>query len=88
MRRRSTGTIHASGTDRPERGDITADAPPQRSPTDLTYSEDLGGVVDPHDSDLIEGGGWGSWSTSERLAAFAAVLLVAAVIAVVVALLL
>lgn len=65
-------------------GTVASNAPPQRDAGTLKYSHDLGGVVDPHDGDLIRGGGWGSWSASERLAILIAVALVAGIAAVVV----
>ena len=65
-------------------GEIAADAPPQRQPGDLARSEDLGGVVDPHDADLVDAGGWSSWSTGERLTVLAGFLIVLAVVAVII----
>lgn len=65
--------------------DLAADAPPQRNPSELARSEDLGGVVDPHDSDLFESGGWRSWSIGERLTVAAGFAIVIAVVIVVVA---
>lgn len=64
--------------------DIAADAPPQRDPRELARSEDLGGVVDPHDRDLVDAGGWGSWSAGERLTVVAGFAVVIAVVAVIV----
>ena len=88
MARRSD-SIPAPGPaqDRPA-DDMALDAPPQRDPDQLVVSEDLGGVVDPHDGDLIHGAGWSSWSRGERGTVVAAVLLVLILAAVAVALLL
>lgn len=80
--RDSTG-YEGRADQRPHGEEIAASAPPQREPNDLKYSEDLGGVVNPHDDDLIDSAGWSSWSSGERLAALAAVVLVLAVLAAV-----
>ena len=83
MVRRSHDAIPSPNNGRHQRGeDIALDAPPQRDPNRLAVSEDLGGVVDPADSDLIHGAGWSSWSAGERLAVVAVVVVVAVLAAV------
>ena len=87
MSRRPQDVIRSTRADRRQRGeDLAVDAPPQRDPAGLKFSEDLGGVVDPHDQDLIDNAGWSSWSGGERIAALAMLVLLLVVLAAIVAL--
>jgi hypothetical protein len=78
---RSQDSIRSPKSDKQRRGgDIAIDAPPQRDPDHLAFSEDLGGVVDPDDADLIDARGWTSWSKGERLTVVGLLVLMVAVL--------
>jgi hypothetical protein len=77
--------IEVPSADRRRRRPVAADAPPQRDTRELARSEDLGGVVAPEDGDLINDGGWTTWSGRERLAVLIALAIALALAALVIA---
>jgi hypothetical protein len=77
--------IEVLSADRRHRRPVAMDAPPQRETHELAHSEDLGGVVAPEDGDLVNDGGWATWSGRERLTVLIALTIALALAALVVA---